>query len=196
MNEERKFHFAQKTISDLRDHLSRHDKPIAFLFGAGTSSAVRIRSCEEEVHTKPLIPTVVGLTEISKNDAGELGNKYSQAWNVIEEHCKENNQDPNVENILSRLRMMASAVGITDTLSGLNKDEIGKTRSVGAEDDRKSRHARFGYHSCGFSASKVRSVAGQGIAPGSCRDIYGKLRYPDRARAGGRAYPIIRWICR
>ena len=35
-------------------------------------------------------------------------------------------QDPNVENILSRLRMMLNAVGNTDTLLGLRKDEIEK----------------------------------------------------------------------
>lgn len=37
-------HDAHKTIADLRDHLARHDKPIAFLFGAGTSCAVTLRA--------------------------------------------------------------------------------------------------------------------------------------------------------
>jgi hypothetical protein len=37
MNGEQQPHDAQKTLTDLRDHLARHDKPIAFFFGAGTS---------------------------------------------------------------------------------------------------------------------------------------------------------------
>ena len=111
MNGEQQVHDAQKTIADLRDHLSRHDKPIAFFFGAGTSCAVRVPSSADETQTQPLIPAVAGLTEVSKKDAGDLGEKYAQAWTVIETHCKENNQDPNVENILSRLRMMLGAVG-------------------------------------------------------------------------------------
>ena len=124
MNGEQQSHDAQKTLADLGDHLARHDKPIAFFFGAGTSCAVRVTSPRENAETKPLIPAVAGLTAMSKKDAGDLGGKYARAWKLIEAHCKENKQDPNVENILSRLRMMLSAVGKTDTLSGLKKDEI------------------------------------------------------------------------
>lgn len=117
-------HDGQKTLADLRDHLARHDKPIAFLFGAGTSCAVQIPSTEDESKTEPLIPAVNGLTAIAKEDAAALGDKYAQAWDSIEAHCKENNQVPNIETVLSRLRMMLSAVGSTDSLAGLNKDEI------------------------------------------------------------------------
>ena len=126
MNGEHQLHDAQKTLADLRDHLSRHDKPIAFFFGAGTSCAVRVASPTENSEIQPLIPAVAGLTKMSKKDAGDLGDKYIQAWELIETHCKENEQDPNVENILSRLRMMLSAVGKSDTLSGLKVDEIEK----------------------------------------------------------------------
>lgn len=119
-------HDAQKALADFRDHLARHDKPIAFFFGAGTSCAVRIASAAGGDKTEPLIPAVAGLTELAKKDAGKLGDKFEKAWGQIEAHCKESRQDPNVENVLSRLRMMISAVGNTDTLSGLKKDEIEK----------------------------------------------------------------------
>ena len=34
MTGEQQSHDAQKTLADLRDHLARHDKPIAFFFGS------------------------------------------------------------------------------------------------------------------------------------------------------------------
>ena len=117
-------HDAQKTLADFRDHLARHDKPIAFFFGAGTSCAVRAPSAADKNKTEPLIPAVGGLTAIAKEDAAALGGKYEKAWNLVEAHCKENDQDENVENVLSRLRMMLTAVGNTDTLAGLDKGEI------------------------------------------------------------------------
>jgi SIR2-like domain len=113
---------AQKTLTDLRDHLARHDKPIAFFFGAGTSCSIRVPA--DGGKTQPLIPAVPGLTAACKKDGGALGDKYVKAWASIEAHCKSAKQDPHVENILSRLRMMLNAIGKDDTLSGLKTDEI------------------------------------------------------------------------
>lgn len=124
MNEAYGTHDPQKTLADLRDHLARHDKPIAFFFGAGTSCAVRVPDPANEAKTLPLIPAVAGLTESCREKAAEMGDKYRDAWAGIEAHCTAVGQKPNVENILSRLRMMMSAVNDTDTLCGLNKAEI------------------------------------------------------------------------
>ena len=125
MNGEQQPHDAQKTLTDLRDHLARHDKPIAFFFGAGTSCSVRVPA-EGAGKTQPLIPAVPGLTAACKKDGAELGNKYAKAWASIEADCKEAKQDSHVESILSRLRMMINAIGKDDTLSGLKTDELKK----------------------------------------------------------------------
>ena len=117
-------HDAEKTLADFRDHLARHDKPLAFFFGAGTSCSVRVPSAADKSKMEPLIPAVAGLTAKAKEDAAALGDKYAQAWDSVEVHCRENDQQPNVENVLSRFRMMLSAVGGTDTLAGLNRGEI------------------------------------------------------------------------
>jgi hypothetical protein len=114
-------HDAQKILADFRDHLARHDKPLAFLFGAGTSCAVRVGVGDK---TNVLIPAVAGLTTLTKVDAGALGEKYAKAWETVEQDCRDNKQDPNIENILSRLRMMISAAGNADTLAGLKRGEI------------------------------------------------------------------------
>ncbi len=115
-------HDTQKILSDLKDHLARHDKPIAFLFGAGTSCAVTVESGDGS--KKPLIPAVPELTALCKTAAGELGDKFAPAWDLIENECKETAVNPNVESILSRVRMMLSAVSDADTLCGLGRGEL------------------------------------------------------------------------
>ena len=114
-------HDAQKILADFRDHLARHDKPLAFLFGAGTSCAVRVGVGDKN---NALIPAVAGLTTLTKVDASTLGEKYAKAWETVEQDCRDNKQEPNIENILSRLRMMISAAGNADTLAGLKRGEI------------------------------------------------------------------------
>jgi len=119
-------HDAQKTLADLRDHLARHDKPIAFFFGAGTSCAVRVPSKAEPTRMEPLVPAVAALTAMAKKDGSDLGASFGKAWTAIEAQCNAVSQEPNVENMLSRVRMMLSAVGDDDTLAGLKKAEIQK----------------------------------------------------------------------
>jgi hypothetical protein len=118
-------HDGQKMLTDLRDHLARHDKPIAFFFGAGTSCSVVVPAGGGG-KPGPLIPAVPGLTAACKKDGTDLGAKYVKAWALIEAQCAEVKQDPHVENILSRLRMMLNAIGKDDTLSGLKTDELEK----------------------------------------------------------------------
>lgn len=125
MSGDQQSHDAQKTLADLRDHLARHDKPIAFFFGAGTSCSVAV-SAGDGGKPQPLIPAVPGLTASCKEDGGHLGEKFTKAWASIEAHCKDGKLDPHVENILSRLRMMLNAIGKDDTLCGLKADELKK----------------------------------------------------------------------
>lgn len=72
--------------------------------------------------TIPIIPAVEGLTKECAKDAANKG--FADAWKVIESHCIAGGRDPNVENILSHLRMMLRAIGGTDTLCGLRKAAI------------------------------------------------------------------------
>lgn len=117
-------HDAQKTLTDFRDHLARHDKPIAFLFGAGTSCSVHVQDKNDATKFHPLIPAVAGLTAICKEESVKLGEKYKIAWESIESQCTDLEQSANIENILSRIRLMLSAIGKSDMLLGLCRDEI------------------------------------------------------------------------
>ena len=116
-------HDAHKTIADLRDHLARHDKPIAFLFGAGTSCSVKATGTGPEAG-KPLIPAVAGLTEVCKLAVERLGKPFKEAWPKLEKECSIHGRAAQIENILTRLRMMLSAMGEKDQLLGLDQTGV------------------------------------------------------------------------
>jgi len=117
-------HDAHKTIADLRDHLARHDKPIAFLFGAGTSCSVKAIRPDGGKPDQPLIPTVAGLTTICASAVHPLGDEYKEAWATVVAQCSTAERSANVEDILSRLRMILGAMGNQDTLLGLDHEGI------------------------------------------------------------------------
>src|SRR5258707_689076 len=119
-------HDASKAIANLRDHLARHDKPIAFLFGAGTSCAVKAICIKEGDLEEPLIPAVIGLTQICASEVRLLGSDYAEAWTAVEIQCSSNGKPSNIESILSRLRMMLGAMGEQDRLLGLDRTGIDK----------------------------------------------------------------------
>ena len=74
--------------------------------------------------SEPLIPNVAGLTLKCREAVGALGDKFAKSWDSIAAQCQAANDEPNVENMLSRLRMMLAAIGDPDTLSGLDRVEI------------------------------------------------------------------------
>ena len=119
------YHDARKMIADLRDHLARHDKPIAFLFGAGTSCCVKAVRGDGEAGD-PLIPAVAGLTRICASEVQGLGKEYADAWAKVDAKCGRDGRPANIEDILSQLRMMLAAIGKEDKLLGLDSSGIAR----------------------------------------------------------------------
>ena len=130
MDGENSTHDVRSLMGGLRDHLAQHERPIAFLFGAGTSCAVRVPSAENEGKMIPLIPDIAGLTESCEKAAVAQGKKFARAWEKIFSDCKETRPTPNIEDVLSRLRMMLEAVGKDDTLAGLNRVGLSKLEAI------------------------------------------------------------------
>jgi hypothetical protein len=97
----------------LRDHLASHDKPIAFLFGAGTSAAV------EGTDAKPLVPAIAELTRRCAAAAEALGDPYKAAWLAIVDSLPDDRRT--IEDILSAVRQMHAAILPGDELGGLDK---------------------------------------------------------------------------
>lgn len=130
MSEPHTSHDAQRAIADLRDHLVRHDRPIAFLFGAGTSCSIRVPAVNGAATLVPFIPAVNELTAICRSEVEALGDEYSKAWSSIEALCAEKRIAPNVESVLSSLRMMILAIGGADKLAGLDRAGLLKVEAA------------------------------------------------------------------
>lgn len=113
-------------VNLLRNHLATHDQQLAFLFGAGTSSAINIAPLEPGKKRKyiPLIPAVAALTAMCGDAVSNLGAEYGKAWELIVDECKHNSIDPNIESILSRIRFKISAIGPKDLTLGLDKAKL------------------------------------------------------------------------
>lgn len=97
-------------VQKLRDHLASHDKPISFLFGAGTSVG-------PGTDGRPLIPAVQELTKRCKQAANAKGRAFRDAWERIENA----GTNRTIEDILSAVRQMREVVLDGDTLGGLDR---------------------------------------------------------------------------
>ncbi len=122
-------HDPQKIIEDLRNHLTQHDTRIAFLLGAGTSSAVRIPS-KGTGKSKALIPAVLELTSLCAESVknldptpGAKGGKFSSAWDLLAKEATPPTRDVNIEDILTLVRRKLDGIG-ADILVGLSQSEL------------------------------------------------------------------------
>jgi len=120
-------HDPRRVVEDLRDHLAAHDRRLAFLFGAGTSSAVNVASPPApgaKPEHKPIIPGVVDLTAMCAAAVSKMGNAHSGAWKSMIKQCEENGRTANVENVLSQVRLKMDAIGDGETLVGLDRLQL------------------------------------------------------------------------
>ena len=121
----------------LRSHLTQPETNISFLFGAGTSSAVRIplspnQGSEDNADvpkTRALIPDVAELSavcvkEIRKLDIDGAPKKFGGAFDAIEVEIRPATRATNIEDILSCVRRKVEAIGEADTLSGLTAADL------------------------------------------------------------------------
>ena len=114
-------------IEEVRNHLAAHDRRLAFLFGAGTSSAVNIASAPapgEKPQHEPLIPGIEALTGVCGAAVAALGGDEAKAWDILLKQCEQDGKRANVERVLSRVRMKIDAIGDGETLVGLGRDQL------------------------------------------------------------------------
>jgi hypothetical protein len=108
-------------VQKLRDHLASHDKPIAFLFGAGTSAGVL------GTDGQPLVPAVAELTRRCQSAVEALGGPFANAWKQIVAGLPADRRT--IEDILSAVRTMRTVLSGTDKLAGLDEDQLSRLES-------------------------------------------------------------------
>jgi len=103
----------ERLANQLLQCLTQDKKPIGLLLGAGCPYSIKDES------NKPLIPDIKGLTEAVKERLNSKGCK--DHWGIIYSQLEEDGlAEPNIEDILSRVRGLKEYVGI-GTVRGLNK---------------------------------------------------------------------------
>jgi hypothetical protein len=103
-------------VGKLIDQLASHEKPVAFLFGAGTSASV------EATDGYPLVPAVAALTKTCLDAVTSVGEPYVEAWKLIWNGLSPG--EDNIEGLLSTVRKMQAAITATDNLVGLTADQL------------------------------------------------------------------------
>lgn len=128
-----KTHDPRQAIEDLRNHLAAHNRHLAFLFGAGTSSAINIAPPpvpgQKAKHT-PLIPTNDGLTGLCREAVEALGVAQATAWTIVASQCEQLGLASNVENVLSNIRLKIDATVDGDSLVGLDRQQLCKVEDA------------------------------------------------------------------
>jgi hypothetical protein len=120
-------HDPKKVVEALRNHLAAHDRPLAFLFGAGTSYSINTappaKPNEKRSHI-PIVPDIAGLTDLCKAAIKQLGDAFEKAWDALGQQCAQKRKQLNIENILSQVESKVDAIGDGETLVGLTKKEL------------------------------------------------------------------------
>lgn len=116
------FHDPRREIEKLREHLAAHDRPIAFLFGAGTSCSVR------DPTGQPLVPTLAGIAAKCQTEVASLGNDYEAAYSEIVVELRSSvrgmTREPNIEQVLDSVRRKISSMTERDCLAGVDRDHL------------------------------------------------------------------------
>lgn len=139
-------HDPKQVLETLRNHLTQPEANVSFLFGAGTSCAVRvpipveptappIEGHPERSRTRPLIPNVADLTTICVKELRNLdpegaATRFGDAYDKIEREIRPAHRPANIEDILSCVRRKLQAIGNGDTLAGLSATELAEVEKT------------------------------------------------------------------
>jgi hypothetical protein len=103
-------HDPRREVEKLRDTLAAHDKPIAFLFGAGSS-------CVKGTDDEALVPPIGPLRDMCHRESGALGSEFEESFLAVESELRLVTASPNIEMILSSVRRKIAAMAAADTLA-------------------------------------------------------------------------------
>jgi len=115
-------HDPREFVRGLQQILISDKKRLGFLFGAGTSMAIK-----EGANKGSIIPGIIKMTKIIIDSISE--NKYKSALEMIKKELKESKTDYYVEYILSNITQKEQVIG-SEKLCGLAKADFEKLRKI------------------------------------------------------------------
>jgi hypothetical protein len=112
-------HDPRKEIEKLRENLGSHDKPLAFLIGAGASCSAR------GMDGDPLIPALAELARRCEEAVASLSDDHGRTYGLIGDELKaKNGRGATVEDVLSTVREKVAAMTDADKLSGATRAQL------------------------------------------------------------------------
>jgi hypothetical protein len=112
-------HDPRREIEKLRESLGSHDKPLAFLIGAGASCAARGSD------DNPLVPALAELARRCKEAVALLGDEDTTAYELIGDELRgRHGREATVEEVLSSVREKVAAMTDADKLSGASRAQL------------------------------------------------------------------------
>lgn len=116
MNDDHIKHDPREIIRGFQQLLYSPMKSIGFFAGAGTSMCVK-----DSASKKSIIP---GINELTETIEGQLSDeKFKKCYKTLKEELKKEKQPPQIEYILSNIRLKAQAIG-SETLCDLNQKQF------------------------------------------------------------------------
>jgi hypothetical protein len=126
------FHDPRGEVEKVRELLASHEKPIAFLIGAGASCAPRDDNGKRLDPT--LVPAVLKLGELCSKEIVNLGQQYEAIYNsltaLIRSRREPLKRPVDIEAILSAVRLAIASMGPDDTVGGGTKAELEEIEGV------------------------------------------------------------------
>ena len=153
-------HDPRACVKQLRQVLAADKLSVGFFLGAGCPCSIRVPAATGN-GDRPLVPAIAGLTEIVSNRLSaspELSAPFGALSQTFE---KDKHDDPNVEDMLSRIRILRVAAG-TESARGLSGHDLQTLdqaicRIISNTADRPLPRPSTPYHALGRLASGYRT---------------------------------------
>lgn len=114
------FHCPYRQATLLQQALTPDKMRVAFFIGAGCPGSIRV---ESGTGTKALIPNIAGLTEQVRSKL-QGSARFRESFGKVSQRIQlPNNEQPNVEHILSHVRALCEVVG-TGEIDGLSREML------------------------------------------------------------------------
>ena len=152
-------HDPHQCVKQLRQTLAADKLSIGFFLGAGCPCSIRV-PCNHGNGDEPLVPDIGGLTTIV-SDCLSSNTNTAGPFKALERTFEEDKfEHPNVEDMLSRIRILRAAAGAESVrgLSGKNLDDLDQEicHTISKRANRALPNHSTGYHAIGRMAGGYR----------------------------------------